>query len=326
VFVCRTHDGDITDVIERNGYTVIRLPASDQTERDRKPCRVTTLGARWDVDARETGAAISGLGARSIVLIVDHYAIDFRWERSLRLLVDRIMVIDDLGDRSHDCDILLDQNLHPDSDALYRSRLAPGATRFFGPKYAILRPEFDEPGLLRARDGTVRNILVFFGGVDVGNQAERVLSALDLLGESAPDATIVLGATNPNREAVAARAHAMPRVTTCVTTENMARLISAADLGVGTCGISAWERCALGLPALVSISADNQRDDAQLLHKLGACWNLGDEPDVSVKEWRDAIASLRSDAARVAGMAIEASRVVEGRTKAHAALIKAIVG
>jgi spore coat polysaccharide biosynthesis predicted glycosyltransferase SpsG len=144
------------------------------------------------------------------------------------------------------------------------------------------------------------------------------------MGEDAPKTTIVLGTTNPARESVVRAAVGARRVTVMVGTDCMAKLISAADLGIGACGVSAWERCALGLPAIVTVSAANQREDAHALHAMGVCWNLGEASAVTVKDWAGAIAGMCSDPARVASMSGAALRVLAGRAEAHAALLQTI--
>ncbi len=324
-FVCREHPGNLCDIIERHGYIVLRLPlANPGSEGDKSSMDPYVLGTAWDVDAAQTVAAIASLRAKPAWLVVDHYAIDNRWEEALRPWVDRIMVIDDLGNRPHDCEILLDQNLHEHGEALYQGRLATSTRRFIGPKFAVLRPEFDEPNLLRVRDGLIRRLLVFFGGTDPGNQCARVMRGLAMLGEFAPDTTIVLGPTNPNRDEVLVAAMGMPRVTVFVSTDRMAELIAEADLGIGTCGVAAWERCALGLPSLVTVSAENQREDARMLHALGACQNLGDAFAITETAWMNAIRSLCCRHEDVARMAVASLRVLDGRHQAYAALQEAL--
>jgi len=100
------------------------------------------------------------------------------------------------------------------------------------------------------------------------------------------------------------------------TTAEMSRLMAQSDLGVGTCGGSAWERCVLGLPALVVISAENQRDDARILHSLGAVRNLGDAGATSVERWVTEISALQKDPSALQTMSRAASAVMFGRAQA----------
>jgi spore coat polysaccharide biosynthesis predicted glycosyltransferase SpsG len=50
----------------------------------------------------------------------------------------------------------------------------------------------------------------------------------------------------------------------------MAQLMFEADLAVGAGGSTSWERCCLGLPTLLYVTADNQKEIAKNLEKLGA--------------------------------------------------------
>lgn len=113
VFICREHPGNLIDLIEGKGHPVVRLLQADAeymaTSED--VTHATWLGVSWQQDAAETLTALGN--TQPEWLIVDHYALDRRWGQKLRLHVGKIMVIDDLADRLHDCDLLSDQNLYP---------------------------------------------------------------------------------------------------------------------------------------------------------------------------------------------------------------------
>lgn len=100
-------------------------------------------------------------------LVIDHYGLDLRWERLVRPFVGSIFVIDDLADRRHDCDLLLDQNYYRGAESRYAALVPASCHQLIGPGYVILRPEFERLKATRERDRTtVRRILVNFGGVD----------------------------------------------------------------------------------------------------------------------------------------------------------------
>lgn len=322
-FVCNLYDGHLCDVIAERGFAVHGLTPPTQVQRGEKDVAALASDG-WREDASRTIRFMKAQDPAPDLLIVDHYALDAQWERAVGGFVKCIMVIDDLGDRPHACSVLLDQNLHDDSVALYRDLVLPATRCFFGPRYSLLRPEFDAPELQRVRDGSLHRMLVFFGGTDVGNQASRVLAGLRLLGSDAPLATVVLGPTNPARREVWNAARDLPGVTVLDSTDRMAQLVAAADLAVGTCGFAAWERCALGLPAVVTITADNQRDDARILQVLGACINLGDWESVSAPMWADVIRKLADDPAKLERMAGAARGVMSGRAEASLELMGAL--
>jgi UDP-2,4-diacetamido-2,4,6-trideoxy-beta-L-altropyranose hydrolase len=223
------------------------------------------LGTSRAADARDTIQALSG--QHWDWLVVDHYALDAQWERALRETAARILAIDDIADRDHDCDILLDQNLYHDADRRYAGKMPERCRTLLGPRYALLREVF---GRLRAgigaRSGQVRRVLVFFGGMDTGAYTSDAIEALARLGRHDLQVDVVIGAQHVQRRNIEDRCAALGFA--ChVQTERMAELMAAADLAVGAGGSTSWERCCLGLPALALCVADNQKqliEDAAL--------------------------------------------------------------
>ncbi len=282
-FVCRHLPGNLFDLIRHSGFDVDALAAPQITSSPSSSGRgvyADWLGVDWAVDAAQT---LNTLGESAIDwLIVDHYALDARWEKRLRQACQRVMVIDDLADRPHDCDLLLDQNLGRIATD-YSDLVTERCRVLVGPGYALLRPEFasarDESFAHRAIP-QLRHVLVAFGGVDKGNVTVRALDALKACPLPAEcHITVVMGPHAPWTDQVRDKAEQMPWPTTVlVNVQDMARLMAASDLAIGAAGVSAWERCCLGLPTVIIILADNQRNGAAALEARGAAILLG-EPD-----------------------------------------------
>jgi UDP-2,4-diacetamido-2,4,6-trideoxy-beta-L-altropyranose hydrolase len=136
-------------------------------------------------------------------LIVDHYALDERWERTMRGIARQIMVIDDLADRKHDCDLLLDQNYYTDKDKRYLGKVPEKCRLLLGPRYALLRDEFRIlRGNLKTRTGEVKRILVFFGGIDATNYTCQAITALTHLRLKDVQVDVVIGAQHPHRNEI----------------------------------------------------------------------------------------------------------------------------
>jgi spore coat polysaccharide biosynthesis predicted glycosyltransferase SpsG len=111
-FISKDLQGSMSYLVEEKGYPVYRLPGRGATPPSADaPAHALRLGADWETDACETLEAL-GQGDPADWLIVDHYALDARWEERLRVEARRIMVIDDLADRRHECDLLLDCNYY----------------------------------------------------------------------------------------------------------------------------------------------------------------------------------------------------------------------
>jgi UDP-2,4-diacetamido-2,4,6-trideoxy-beta-L-altropyranose hydrolase len=274
-FICRPHAGNLIDMIRQRGHAAIALATTDDPfTAPADPSHAKWLGTDWATDAEQTRQA---MGDQVVdLLVVDHYALDSRWEKILRPQAKRLLAIDDLADRPHDCDMLLDQNLGRQAED-YFGLISRKSQTLIGPEYALLRPEFTqrrEYSLQRRANPQLKNLLITMGGVDKANATGQVLDALTRC--ELPDdlcITVVMGPSAPWLSQVQALAATMPRPTqvlACVT--NMAHLMSESDFCIGAAGVSAWERCTLGLPTIILILAANQRSGAMALQAQGAAW------------------------------------------------------
>ncbi len=309
MFVCRHIQSYLQQIIINQGHELVLLDNAVNGETD-DLVHSSWLGTSQTNDAGDT---LSALGDREIDwLIVDHYGIDHRWESALRYKVKKIMVIDDIADRRHDCDALLDQNFYVGMDARYIGKVPVHCQLLLGPSYALLRDEFRQlREQVKPRSGLVRSMLVFFGGVDAENYTARAIDALVNIGDNKLDVDVVIGAQHPHREDI---------LTTCadhgfichVQTNRMAELMAAADLAVGAGGATTWERCCLGLPAIVVSLADNQIDIAKELDMYGACTYLGKAKDISVREIHNKIMEMLSFPDRLIALSEKAYSLVDG--------------
>jgi UDP-2,4-diacetamido-2,4,6-trideoxy-beta-L-altropyranose hydrolase len=219
-------------------------------------CKLLRLPAGLD-DAQDAGACLDALPDQTLDwIVVDHYALDASWEKALRARARAIAVIDDLADRDHDCDLLLDQNLFPDADSRYRNRIPAECVTLLGPRHALLREEFAAARAhLQPRGGEVKRVFVSFGGADAENHTGRTQRALRMLEPVAGD--VVIGALHPARSDIEKECAAVGHE--ChVDSPRMAELMARADFAIGAGGSTTWERCCLGLPALAMSIAANQ--------------------------------------------------------------------
>lgn len=284
VFICRQLPGNLIERIRSQKFTVAELPVPKEAEPSGPPAHAAWAQVSWEHDASETRSTLSYI--KPDWLIVDHYAFDERWEKSVRQKAAQLMVIDDLADRTHDCDLLLDQNLGR-SEQDYQSLVPADCRLLIGPRFALLRPEFAArraESLSRRPSAELKHILVSMGGIDQNNVTALVLEAFECLNVSEDcTITVVLGENAPWYEAVKALAaqSSCPTSVFC-NVEDMAELMSVADLAIGGSGSTAWERCCLGLPTVVIVIADNQKSAAQALAHQGAAL-LADVDIVSVE-------------------------------------------
>ncbi|NYT38017.1 UDP-2,4-diacetamido-2,4,6-trideoxy-beta-L-altropyranose hydrolase [Allopusillimonas soli] len=286
-FICRPHRGHLGALVQSRGHCLRWLPqastASSEGEEGEVLAHSSWLGCSWRQDAEDTLAVLKQ--RRPDWLIIDHYAIDIRWERMARPLCGSLMVIDDLADRHHDADVLLDQNWHGDAQACRYRALVPGRCRtLLGPRYALLSSEYQLlRNLMPPRDGVVKRVLLFFGGGDPSNVTGKVLDALcrPEFGHLALD--IVLGVNHPCPDTIRVQAAHRGEAVVHQGLPSLAGLMCRADLMISAGGSTSWERMCLGLPGVVIAVADNQVGANEALSWAGYISFLGHLDDLQMQ-------------------------------------------
>jgi len=298
-FFCQRQPGDLIDFIGERGFAAHALHLQADAGRD--------------ADARATLAALGA--AAWDRLVVDHYGLDAAWERRLRSACGRLMALDDMPDRAHDCDLLLDQNFRR-ARAQYAGLVPTRCEMLLGADYALLRPEFAaarEWSLARRSAWRLERVLVTMGGTDEENATGAVLEGLrDCPLPAHCRITVVLGLHAPWKDAVERLAVCSPwPVEILCNVADMAALMAQSDVCIGAAGSTSWERCCLGLPtALVSLAA-NQDGIATALESHGAavCLRLS-ELDAGLRRFFSALAA--GGAAQLSSMSARAAEVADG--------------
>ena len=263
-FVCRELPGNLCDVLSDRNFRVFRLPAPAADVPECLPAE----------DAKETAAVLAALPGSIDWLIVDHYGLGREWESVLRGRVSNILVLDDLANREHDCDLLLDQGIYPDMKHRYRDLVPAGCRLLLGPRYALLDSRFARQA--KAKKNTAgKRLFVFFGGSDATNETTKVLHALPLLKNMRVELDIVVGSGNPFRRQLEKLAGAYTQVHLHFQVDDMASLMAKSDIALGAGGTTTWERFCLGLPSVVISVADNQTALAETLGLDGRIVYLG---------------------------------------------------
>ena len=277
-FLCREHPGNLIDEIRQQEFDVSVFEAGQPEFQPHAspgsalPQHASWLGVEWQDDATATTAALHA--GSPDWLVIDHYAIGRSWELQLRPHCKRLMVVDDLADRAHDCDLLLDQTL--DRVASDYAALVPDpCTVLAGTHFALLRPEFAalrDQSLRRRESPQLRRLLVSMGGVDRSDATSQVLEGL--LESALPPqcrVTVMMGPHAPWLQKVQALAGTLPwACEVAVNVADVAQRMADSDLAIGAAGGTAWERCTLGLPTIVVVLARNQQSVAHALQAARA--------------------------------------------------------
>ncbi len=269
-FICRKHEGSLIDKIRLNGFNVHELEVLEEV--DDKLAHSHWLGATQQQDADDCLDILKA--EKTNWLIVDHYALDEQWQKRLKPYCKKLMVIDDLADRKHQCDVLLDQNFGR-SYQDYKDLVPASAKLLMGSEYALLRPEFEkyrQYSLDRRKDEKFKKLLINMGGADKDNITGKVIERLQVAKLSKDvEITVVMGKTAPHLTSVITSANNLPyRSEVKVDVDNMAELMANADIAIGASGATTWERCCLGLPTIQLITAYNQTFIARKLNKINA--------------------------------------------------------
>jgi len=272
-FVVRALPLPLQQMLTDRGFQCIALPKTEGTQETDELPHAAWLTTSQAKDAKQTMAALGAV--KWDWLVVDHYALDHRFETPLRKLCKNIMVIDDLADRMHNCDMLLDQNLGRTAKD-YEGLIAPGTLKFIGPIYALIRHDFAhlrKRSLNKRLQPQFKKLLITMGGVDKDNVSCRVMQALCQCEKLPKDLQIkvVMGADAPYLDMVQAQARLMPWPTkVLVNIKDMAQIMIDSDLCIGAAGSTAWERCCLGLPTIQLTLALNQLSAANALIDMEA--------------------------------------------------------
>lgn len=288
VFVMRVLPGNLIGVVEKQGFEVLKLlPANQKYSLNGYGLWLTVP---MDVDAQQNIEVLQHYlqehGCDVVDrLIVDSYALDEQWELMLRPYCREIMVIDDLANRRHDCDILLDQNFYLNKDVRYAGLVPEHCKMLLGSEHALLREEFYEAKKhLRKRDGNIKNILVFYGGSDLTNETEKAIKALVQLHNEGYSFTadVITGVSNSCREKIEKICSKYHFLHYYCQVSNMAEFMNKADLMLGAGGSTTWERLYMELPALVTAVAENQIQGCEDCSQAGIIEYLGINEDVRV--------------------------------------------
>lgn len=274
-FLTKEHKGHLLDLIKKSGFTILLLSNSvnDYHPTKKDPEHASWLGGDWKKDSDQARLLLADISVD--LLIVDHYSIDFRWEKSLRNVAKRIMVIDDLSDRVHDCDILLDQNYYKNHKNRYFEKIPHQCITMLGPKYALLDEKFKSVHKkVKVRKGRVKRIFVFFGGVDKDKYTLRFVRILQEFRFLNIHVDCIIGSQNPSKDKI---------VLECIRygfdyhiqTNKISEIMSKSDLAICAGGVITWERICCLLPAIVITTANNQIEPLKEIKDLGLIYYLG---------------------------------------------------
>ncbi|MEA3510179.1 MAG: UDP-2,4-diacetamido-2,4,6-trideoxy-beta-L-altropyranose hydrolase [Actinomycetota bacterium] len=283
VFAIRDDRGTLIDRIRSEGHDVLLLTGEAPSG--------SFLSGSWPTEAQQSDVekVISRSSSWYGAVIVDHYGLDAHWERGIRTLSDRVLAMDDLANRSHDVDVLVDHNWYgPDTSTRYDDLVPPSCVQLLGPRYAPLQAAYAEArARMSSPEVPPRRILVSFGGSDPTGETLKVVDAL-----SAPEfrdlaVDVVLGTggllTDRLRDAI----DGCPGTTLHVALPTLADMLQNADLSIGASGAATWERACLGVPGLVTTTSEAHSGVTRALAEAGMTTWAGIGGEVTTTRYRE---------------------------------------
>ena len=312
VFISRENINNFNFLFIENGFETIIIP--NPNLRPRNSSDVGSEYAQWlpvsqEQDAEDTKYYTETMSFHWI--IIDHYALDYIWQDLLRPRADKIMVIDDLANRKHNCDLLLDQNFFTNKNERYESLVPVGCQCLLGPSYLLVSKHYERYNLVdKIRKGPISKVLVFFGSVDIAGQTELAVDAIKSLSKRHILFDVIVGKRNPRAADIKKSCAATENIRFHCQVENMADFIFGADFALGAGGATTWERVRLGLPAAVTVVADNQVEATNNAEKANAVINLGHFSGVSSQTYAEVLLAMIDSPERVRFMSDACIRLI----------------
>ena len=302
-FISKKTGGNISKLFTDKGFRVYYIQDNNSKLKKREIVKN---------DATQTAKIIIKHQTKSSWILVDHYDLDFQWEKSLRKYVNKIIVIDDLA-RKHDSDLLLDQNYNENLKTRYNQLVPRKCVKLLGPKYALLRNEFSILRKMVKPRKNFKRILISFGGSDPTNETGKVLSAIKILKtkkQFLKEVNVVISGSDKNKDRIKQLCNSIPNAKFYQNVYKIGKLMCKADLAVGAGGSSTWERFCLGLPTIVSIVADHQQETTEALAKKECLINVGLAKNLSVKKYVEIFENL--DIKKLRSISKNSLKVVDG--------------
>ena len=271
---------NLSQLFLKNGHKIIHIKT--------KKIGLKKINEIYDLE--QTKKILKKINKKIDLLLVDNYSLGFRWEKSLRQLVSKIIVVDDLNNRKHDCDLIIDQGLHINMKNAYTNLVPKKCKILLGPKYAILRPEF---GIIRQKlkksNREINKIMISFGGSDPNGDTMKALNGINKIQKRIFGIDVIIGKSNREYRKIKKMCENMKKTRYFYNTTRVAAIMSKSDVAIGSGGSTTWERCCLGIPAIVSIASKDQSEATKILDSKKCIINLGESKRVKELDYMEKI-------------------------------------
>ena len=292
-FLSRAHLGNLNELVKKEGFNLITLKKKDIYDESDEDYS-SWLGVSQKDDAIESIDAMGNLECD--LLIIDHYGIDHEWEKTLKNKAKKILVIDDLANRKHECDFLLDHNYRIDSKKRYLNLIQEKTELLVGPEFALLNEAFYQNRKIKKySEKEYINLFIFLSSNIRQDLIYRFIKILEKKDFNKIKTHIVLGKNASIISNIREIKRENPNINFYEYLPNLAKLMVNSDIAIGAGGVTTLERMCVGLPSIVISIAENQEEICIDLQKLKLIDYLGKAHDVKDEDIRSALLKIISD-------------------------------
>lgn len=265
-------------------------------------------------DALETIEFLKKNNFSNSILIIDHYEIDFKWERLVSNYVKKIIVIDDLASKKHECDILINQ-VYGIKESTYKELVNKSCKLYLGSKYIMIKPEF---AALREKFvkinsiEKIKNIHLFFSSND---KNELTLKYSRIILENFPFINLHISVGNgfKNINELEELKTKTNRISWFRNNQEIEKQMLKCQIAIGTPGMITWERACLGIPSIQIGIKDFQDDILSELDSLGICKWIGLEKKINKNDFVDICRVFFQDEKRLLKMKKKCLQAIDGK-------------
>ena len=161
---------------------------------------------------------------------------------------------------------------------------------------------------------SVAKLLVTIGGTDPDNVTLARHSRFAVARGDNLETTVVVGGSNPHGDDMEQEIRSTGGSIRLVKDVfDMPKLMADADVAISAAGITCWEMCFLGLPAVLIDVAENQTPMAQELDRQGIAIHVGSSAEVTPRSIAARLKPLLASPERRAAMSERGRKLVDGR-------------
>ena len=268
-FICKNLKGNLTSEIKAKGFNIHLIK---------------NLKNSIHYDYQNTRKILKKYEGDISYLVIDNYDWSKKYEKKLRTIVKKIMIIDDLANREHDCDLILDQNFYVDFKHRYDKLVPKNCQKLLGPRFVLLRKEF-LTSRRKMKISRLKKIFISFGGQDTSNETIKVLRAIKNSKLEYETINFVIRKSNKNLKRLKILSKEMNGIKIFTVVNKISKIMENSDLSIGAGGSMTWERAYLGIPTIVSIISKNQLEITNTMEKKGCIYNMGWARDVTISDY-----------------------------------------